>query len=81
MSKHQARGPLYEAASLVVRLRGGRTLKLTLPETAVFEDRQPRLADRDGDGRDEVVLVHSYIERGAALARMRLRVSHRAPGP
>jgi hypothetical protein len=34
----------------------------------VFEDRQPRLADLDGDGRDEIVLVRSYLSRGAALA-------------
>ena len=28
----------------------GRTVKLTLPEDSVFEDRFPRLADIDGDG-------------------------------
>jgi hypothetical protein len=66
--KHFVLGSDYEAASLVVRLQDGRTLKLALPETSVFEDRQPRLADLDGDGRDEIVLVHSYLDRGAALA-------------
>ena len=66
--KHFVLGSDYEASSLVVRLRDGRTLKLSLPETSVFEDRQPRLADLDGDGRDEIVLVHSYLDRGAALA-------------
>jgi hypothetical protein len=66
--RHFVLGSSYEAASIVARLRDGRTLKLTLPENSVFEDRQPRLADVDGDGRDEIVLVRSYVGRGAALA-------------
>ena len=66
--KHFVLGSAYEAASLVVRLTDGRTLKLTLPDDSVFEDRQPRLADLDGDGRDEIVVVRSYLDRGAALA-------------
>jgi hypothetical protein len=61
-------GSQYEAASLVVRLKDGRTLKLTLPDNSVFEDRVPRLADLNGDGDDEIVLVRSYVRRGAALA-------------
>jgi hypothetical protein len=65
--RHFVLGARYEAASLVVRLRDGRTLKLELPEDSVFEDRQPRLADLDGDGADEVVLVRSHVARGAAL--------------
>lgn len=66
--RHFVLGSPYEAASIVARLRDGRTLKLTLPETSVFEDRQPRLADVDGDGRDDIVLVRSYVDRGSALA-------------
>ncbi len=66
--QHFVLGSRYEAASLVVRTTDGRSLKLTLPEDSVFEDRQPRLADLDGDGRDEVVIVRSYAGRGAALA-------------
>ena len=65
---HFVLGSSYEAASLVIRHRDGRILKLTLPEDSVFEDRQPRLADLDGDGRDEIVLVRSYLDRGASLA-------------
>ena len=71
--RHFVLGSAYEAASLVVRLDDGRTLKLTLPEDSVFEDRQPRLADLDGDGIDEVVLVRSYLNRGAALAVIGIR--------
>ncbi len=66
--RHFVLGSRYEAASLMVRTTDGRSLKLTLPEDSVFEDRQPRLADLDGDGRDEIVIVRSYASRGAALA-------------
>jgi hypothetical protein len=34
----------------------------------VFEDVQPRLADIDGDGEPEVVVVQSHPEKGAQLA-------------
>ena len=63
--RHFVLGSRYEAASLMVRLRDGKLLRLTLPEDSVFEDRQPRLADLDGDGVDEIVLVRSYLRRGA----------------
>lgn len=66
--RHFVLGSEYEAASLVVRLRTGAVLRLDLGADAVFEDRQPRLADLDGDGVDEVVVVKSYLDRGAALA-------------
>lgn len=66
--RHFVLGSRYEAASLGMRLTNGKLLRLTLPESSVFEDRQPRLADLDGDGLDEIVLVRSYIGRGAALA-------------
>jgi hypothetical protein len=66
--RHFVLGSQFEAASLRVALRDGRMLTLRLPETSVFEDRRPRLADLDGDGTDEVVVVRSYLDRGAALA-------------
>jgi hypothetical protein len=71
--KHFVLGSRYEAGSLLVRLANGSLRKLTLPESSVFEDRQPRLADLDGDGVDEIVVVHSYLDRGAALAIVALR--------
>src|SRR5215207_6142302 len=35
---------------------------------AVFEDREPRLADLDRDGTPEVLVVKSYRDKGSALA-------------
>ncbi|MDX2203517.1 MAG: VCBS repeat-containing protein [Hyphomicrobiaceae bacterium] len=71
--RHFVLGGRYEAASLVVRLADRTVLKLTLPESSVFEDRQPRLVDLDGDGLDEIVLVRSYLHKGASLAIVGLR--------
>lgn len=71
--QHYVLGSNYEAATLMVRLRDGKTLKLTLPDTAVFEDREPRFADLDGDGTDEMVVVKSYLSSGAALAIVAVR--------
>jgi len=64
---HGALGDEIEAGALEVELKNGARLTLTLPTNAVFEDRQPRLSDLDGDGRDEVVLVKSTQSQGAAL--------------
>ncbi len=41
---------------------------VTLPPTHVFEDIEARVADLDGDGRDEVVVVETDMARGATLA-------------
>lgn len=41
---------------------------ITLPADRVFEDLEPRIADLDGDGRSEVVVVETDIARGATLA-------------
>jgi FG-GAP-like repeat len=71
--RHFVLGSRYEPATLVVRLRDGTLTRLTLPEDSVFEDRQPRLADLDGDGVEEIVLVRAYLDRGAALAVIALR--------
>jgi hypothetical protein len=40
----------------------------TLPDNLVFEDVAPRLWDVTGDGRPEVVVVESHVQRGARLA-------------
>ena len=66
--RHFVLGSEYEPETLVVRTREGRELRLTLPPDSVFEDRQPRIADLDGEGREQIVVVRSYLDRGAALA-------------
>ena len=66
--RHYVLGSRYEAGALKVRTRHGKILTYRLSKRSVFEDRQPRLVDLDGDGRDEIVVVRSYIDGGAALA-------------
>lgn len=43
-------------------------VEATLPQNMVFEDLAPRLADVDGDGRPEVVVVETRADQGARLA-------------
>ena len=64
---HFVLGAPYEAGRLVVRTREGRLASLALPEDEVFEDRIPRLADLDGDGQDEIILVRSHRRSGTDL--------------
>jgi hypothetical protein len=46
--------------------RGAHTLELAID--SVFEDREARIADLDGDGRDEIVVVRTTAALGAALS-------------
>jgi len=66
--QHGALGDGIEASALRVRLRDGTELRYTLADDSVFEDLEPRLVDLDGDGRDEVLVVRSGPQAGAALA-------------
>jgi hypothetical protein len=52
-------------------------LTLRLSEESVFEDRLPRLADLDGDGSDDIIRMHCYADRGAALAVVGVRSGER----
>lgn len=65
---HFVQGSAYEPSGLRVTLRDGATITLMLDGQHVFEDRQPRLADLDGDGKDEIILVLTDISKGASLA-------------
>jgi hypothetical protein len=69
---HRIMGSLREMRVLAVTLADGRTLRLDLrngPDaTHVFEDIAPRVADADGDGAPEVVVVETDPARGAQLA-------------
>ncbi len=70
---HGIMGDAIEASGLRVVTAEGRALEITLGPDSVFEDRLARLADVDGDGRDEVIVVHTYLNAGAALAVYEVR--------
>lgn len=65
---HGVLGDRIEASRLAVETRNGRTLVHDLPVSRVFEDLLPRLADLDGDGEDEILVVETDADRGASLA-------------
>ena len=71
--RHFALGTEHEAETLVVSTTDRKVFRLQLPADSVFEDREPRLADVDGDGLDEVIVVRSYLKTGAALAVVAVR--------
>ncbi len=65
---HGILGDKVEAGGLVVETITGAHLALKLPKSSVFEDRQARIWDVDGDDKDEVVVVRSDQKKGAALS-------------
>jgi hypothetical protein len=65
---HGVLGDAVEWGALRLTLADGRRLSMTLPDTLVFEDLDPRLADLDGDGAPEVITVESSLTQGARLA-------------
>jgi hypothetical protein len=42
---------------VVIEMRGGKRHTVRLKNDAVFEDLEPRIADLDGDGHNEVIVV------------------------
>ncbi|MBC7145155.1 MAG: VCBS repeat-containing protein [Thioclava marina] len=77
---HDALGPGQEFATLFIEIarkagsegglfRGQSTLTYRLPADAdmVFEDTAPRIADLDGDGLPDVVVVQSNLKRGSRV--------------
>jgi hypothetical protein len=65
---HGVLGNKVAARALIIETRDGKTQTLRLKPDAVFEDLKPRIADLNGDGHDEIVVVKSYLKRGSALA-------------
>jgi hypothetical protein len=66
--EHGILGDKIEAGALIIEGRDGKQQTVRLKSDAVFEDLRPRIADLDGDGRDEIIVVKSYLKRGSALA-------------
>ncbi len=65
---HGILGDAVEWGALELELSGGSRRTFVLPETHVFEDTAPRLADLDGDGAPEVIVVETDMALGARLA-------------
>lgn len=75
---HGALGPEHEFAKLVVTVtRPGsgpsptverKSYTITAAPDMVFEDTAPRLADLDGDGFEEVIVVESSLTKGSRVA-------------
>jgi hypothetical protein len=68
---HAVLGDAIEAGGFAVE-RNGKRLVYRLPDDSVFEDRRVRLADLDGDGQPEAIVVRSYQQRGGAIAVYRI---------
>jgi hypothetical protein len=69
---HRIMGSIAEHLRLNAELTDGTVVTLDLAAggnpTHVFEDMAPRLADMDGDGTNELVVVETDVAAGAALA-------------
>ena len=70
---HGVLGDAIEAGAVTVKQANGQLRSFTLPAESVFEDLEPRLADLDGDGRIEVIVVRAYLAKGGAMAVLGLR--------
>ena len=65
---HGVLGDAIEHGALVMETATGRTVRVRLPESRVFEDTAPRVFDVDGDGDGEVIVVESDMSLGARIA-------------
>jgi len=64
---HGILGDKVEYTKLILRA-GGQRIVINAGQGFVFEDLAPRLADLNGDGRFEVIVVRTDLQRGASLA-------------
>lgn len=69
---HGALGDAIEAGGFVIEQNGSRLL-FRLPADQVFEDRRVRLADVDGDGSPEALIVRADLTRGASLVLYKIK--------
>lgn len=64
---HGVLGQGAEWGSLTMMRDDGKRLRVVLDQDHVFEDIEPRVADLDGDGEREVLVVETDRNRGARL--------------
>ncbi len=64
---HAVLGDDIEASAVVAIDDLRRRHRFALPADKVFEDRLARVVDMDGDGQNEIVVVRSDLDLGAAL--------------
>lgn len=64
--RHAVLGDAIEADALAIEGRDGKRRDVRLGRDSVFEDREPRVAEIGG--RERIVVVRSYLDRGAAIA-------------
>jgi len=65
---HGVLGDAIESSELHVTTASGKKLSLKLDSQQVFEDIITRLADIDGDGKNEVITIRSHQNKGAQIA-------------
>ena len=65
---HGVLGDAVEPSSLHAKTVNGKVISVTLETAQVFEDIQPRLADIDGDGQNEIITIRSHNQKGAQIA-------------
>jgi hypothetical protein len=65
---HGMLGDRIEASGVGVERADGKFLYFELSGDSVFEDRRAQLFDFDGDGEDEIIVVKTYLDAGAALS-------------
>ncbi len=70
---HGILGDAIEAGGLVVKTTNGKLVTYALPKNQVFEDRTPRIADLDGDGKPEIITILSSTSKGGSIAVFGLR--------
>lgn len=76
---HAVLGDAIEAGAVRVRTRDGRELRFVLGPDSVLEDLRARVEDVDGDDRDEVLVVRSRLDAGAALLALGVRDGRLVP--
>ncbi len=66
--RHGILGDPTEAPAINVLTGEGRKFEFKISQRSVFEDLRVRLIDLNGDGKEELVAIRSYLDAGAALS-------------